>query len=254
MSDEPQLTTFSSVTSDGEEYLIRNIISRQKEDDDIIVPQTIAVTHITPQVTDISDTVATTAFPTSEPRTEPSTEPNMTTASDFMDKSSAENSTTFINKENSNATETSVRNVSTDYGEYNSGDYYEYPEPVSLPLIGLDLTLVTEQRLKCYSFCNNHSTSCFELENETFCSACLHNTQGRKCNICNPGYFRDKSKSMSDVNVCQKVRLPEGQVCFMLTLSASATPLDQSTFDATRKRASVRVNKSSPLKMRTRDK
>ena len=34
LSDEPQLTTYSSVTSDGEEYLIRNIISQQKEEED----------------------------------------------------------------------------------------------------------------------------------------------------------------------------------------------------------------------------
>ena len=217
LSDEPQLTTYSSVTSDGEEYLIRNIISQQKEeeeDDVIFVPQTIAVTDITPQATVNADIIATTAFPTSEPSTEQSTEQSTTSASEAMVTSSSEASTstsTIDIFETTIAIQPELRNSSSDYQEYSSGDYinYEYPEPNVLPLTGVNLTLANEQRSKCYSYCNNHSTTCFELENETFCSACMHNTQGRKCNICNPGYFRDKSKSMSDINSCQKVRLAE---------------------------------------------
>ena len=119
----------------------------------------------------------------------------------------------------SNSTVTDLSNILTtvsttimmDYttsSEYeNSGDYYDYVAPIALPLVAVNLTLIAEQRSKCFAYCNDHSTSCFELENETFCSACMHNTQGRQCNICNPGYFRDKSKNINDIDACQKVVL-----------------------------------------------
>ena len=137
-----------------------------------------------------------------------------TTSTSFVDVT-----TSIIQMEN-NSTETNLTEVFTtvvstttmmDYttsSEFeSSGDYYDYVAPVAMPLVAVNLTLIAEQRSKCFAYCNDHSTSCFELENETFCSACMHNTQGRQCNICNPGYFRDKSKNINDINACQKVVL-----------------------------------------------
>ena len=156
------------------EYLLSNMISRQKE------PEYTIVTEIEQQPS--SSTVVST-----EQTTQPETE-----TSEMV---------------------TSLEGTTSSPETYKATDSYQTTfamEPFAAPLVSVNLTLVAQEREKCFSYCNNHSTSCFELDNETLCSSCMHNTQGRQCHICNPGYYRDKTKDISDPGACQKVPIITG--------------------------------------------
>ena len=59
--------------------------------------------------------------------------------------------------------------------------------------------------------CNNHSDKChfdsrvFAASGQTsggVCENCQHNTEGKNCEICIPGYYQDPDKEMTDADVC----------------------------------------------------
>jgi len=62
--------------------------------------------------------------------------------------------------------------------------------------------------------CNGHAYKCrFDLDlyvasgNRTggVCIDCQHNTEGRHCASCKPGYFRRLDSELSDQDVCQGI-------------------------------------------------
>ena len=157
-----------------EEYLLSNIISRQKEPEDPVIPEMEQLSYSSTAVS-----------------TEQTTKPETETIEMV----------------------TSLEGTTSSPGTYQATDSYETTfamEPFAAPLVSVNLTLIAQERDKCFSYCNKHSTSCFELDDSTLCSSCMHNTQGRQCHICNPGYYRDKTKDISDPGACQKVPIITG--------------------------------------------
>ena len=163
-----------------EEYLLSNIISRQKEAEDPVISEKKVIMTTEQQ-------------------------PPSSTAVSMKQTTRPEAETSQM--------VTSLEGTTSSPETYKATDSFQTTfamEPFAAPLVSVNLTLVAQERAKCFSYCNNHSTSCFELDNETLCSSCMHNTQGRQCHICNPGYYRDKTKDISDPGACQKVPIITG--------------------------------------------
>ena len=76
--------------------------------------------------------------------------------------------------------------------DYLNEYYYEMPEAAALIWYN-----ATEERMKrdqCFGYCNNHTSMCFDLNEEQYCSSCLHNTQGQSCNHCRDGFYRNPDR------------------------------------------------------------
>ena len=76
--------------------------------------------------------------------------------------------------------------------DYFNEYYYEMPEAAAL--IWYNATEERMKREQCFGYCNNHTSMCFDLNQEQYCSSCLHNTQGQTCNHCRDGFYRNPNR------------------------------------------------------------